>query len=314
MQIKNYELVLRILKAEKISFRSIFIFSVVGNMLLLSIPFFISQLTEQFSILVFQQATFFLIVLAIIFLFGVAAMRLLQMNLSERLQRRLFLDGANRLRTKIFKAKQEGAAISLRKVNYLFESVNLQKSLIPLFIDGSTLAIQAIVVFILISLYHPLFMLYSALILGSLYFTLIVLGRETEQLSLAESQKKYAVFSHLQEIVQTQESDVKTQSAQLDEHLLSYFSTRDSRYKMYFKQSTIILLIKVIASAILLSLGGVLVVNNKMTIGQLIASELIVTNLLISLFKFTHLLDYWYDTVVALYKLETHLSPGDELL
>lgn len=314
MQIKNYKLVLRLLKSEQISFRSIFIFSVVGNMLLLTIPFFISQLTEQFSILVFQQATLFLIILAILFLFGVAAMRLLQMNLSERLQRRIFLDGTNRLRKKIFKYKQEGTQLSLQKVNYFFEYVNLQKSLIPLFIDGATLAIQAIVVFLLISLYHPLFMFYSILIIGSLYFVLVVLGRETETLSLAESQKKYAVISYLQKIAQSKEDDIKMESAELDEHLLNYFSVRDSRYSMYFKQSALILLIKVIASAVLLSLGGILVVNNKMTIGQLIASELIVTNLLISLFKFTHLLDYWYDTIVAVHKIDTQLSLGEEHL
>lgn len=308
----SYKLIFRFLKSENQSLRSLFVFSIAGNVLLLSIPFIIQQLVEQYSILVFQQATVFLILLAMIFLGGITVMRIFQMHLSERLQRRLFLKGAERVKKNILNQNVKGHQLSLSKINYFFESVNLQKSLIPLIIDGSTLAVQSAIVFILISFYHPLFFLYSALIGGGLYFVLVVMGKKTELLSYEESAKKYAVLSSLQSLANVENYTQISESTKLSNALLDYFETREARYKLFFRQSVGILLIKVTATIALLSLGGLLVVNNKMTIGQLVASELIITNLLISLFKFTYLLDYWYDSLVGLKKLETELPVDGE--
>ncbi len=306
----NYRMILDFLKPEKKSLKSMLVFSIVGNIFLLSIPFIIQQLVEQYALLVFQEPTIFLILIAMILLLGISVMRIMQMHLSERLQRRLFLKGALQIKAKIFNLKDQGNQLSLGKINYFFESVNLQKSLIPLIIDGLTLAIQAILIFTLISFYHPLFFIYSALILGALYFALISLGKKTEELSIEESKKKYNVVETLQ-ILSLKNKLAETDSSLFSDSLDSYFYTRELRYQSYFKQSVTILIIKIAASILLLALGGILVVSNKMTIGQFVASELIITNLLISLFKFTHLLDYWYDSLVAIHKINTYFPDSE---
>lgn len=310
MQADSFKQILKYLKLERQSLRSMLIFALVGNIMLLIIPFVIQQLVDQFSILVFQQATIFLILLALLALFGISIMRILQMHISERLQRRLFLKGVYSIKNKIVAQRKLKSNLGIDTINYVFESINLQKSLVPLIIDGLTLAIQSIIVFVLISFYHPLFFVYSALILLGLYFALIVLGRKTEALSLIESTKKYAVVNALQNM-SLKNSDLEDKDLLSVENTLhDYFITRENRYQLYFRQSVTVLAIKIAASMMLLALGGFLVVKNQMSIGQLIASELIITNLLISLFKFTHLLDYWYDSHVGIHKLEKYF-PDD---
>lgn len=310
MNLKHYQVVVDFAKREKHSLKGLFVFSLFSNVLLLSIPFVIKQLIEQYSILVYQQATVFLILLAFLFMGGICMMRIFQMHLSERLQRRLFLDGAERIKKNIIIGQQKNTPLGLDSVNYFFESVNLQKSLAPLFIDGSTLAVQSVIVSILISIYHPLFFLYSIMVGLALYFVLFIMGQKTERLSHLESKKKYAVVDHLQTMAQNTTTTSEDDLQLLDRRLADYFLVREDRYQLYFKQALSVLLIKVVASGVLLAFGGLLVVNNKMTIGQLVASELIITNLLISLFKFTHLLDYWYDTIVGLTKIEKYLPHG----
>lgn len=312
MNIKTLKLLLQYLAPEKNSLKAMLVFSVASNIFLFSIPFVIQQLVEQYALLIFQEPTVFLILLAMILLVGISIMRILQMYLSERIQRRIFLRCTEQIKSSINNYKQHGTSLPIDKVNYFFESINLQKSLIPLIIDGLTLMVQASLIFVLISFYHPLFFIYSAIILGALYFALISLGRVTEKLSIEESDQKYAVVHKLQNLTlntQATAEDFETVS----DKLVDYFTIRESRFQAYFKQSVTVLIIKVTASILLLGLGGILVVKNKMTIGQFVASELIITNLLISLFKFTYLLDYWYDTIVAVDKLQKHLPKKSEL-
>lgn len=296
----GYELIYKYLKPYKKNLRAVIIFALVANVFLLMIPFVVKQLIEQYSILVFQQATVFLILLALFLLVGISFMQLLQMNLVERLQRRIFLDGFERVLAKV-KATNSGR-LNVKNFNYVFETINLQKSLAPLITEGITLAIQAAFVFILISVYHPSFLVLSVIMIGSLYYTIIVLGSKGERLSVAESDSKYQAISTL-ETLATKNSEEPVQESDVEKCLLNYYRKREDRYRLYFRQSCLLLIIKVIAAILLLSLGGILVVTNAMTIGQFVASELIVINLLISLFKVSNILDYWYTSVVAVQKL-----------
>lgn len=303
----SLNLLIQFFKSERQSIRSIILFSICSNILLLAIPFGIQTIIQQYSILVFQQATFFLLFLVFIFLILIGGLRALQMLMAERLQRRLFLNTTQKLKSKIENLKNNDNNNALHRVNYIFEGIMIQKNITPLIIDGSTMAIHTVVVLLLISFYHPIFAAYSLIFLGSLYYVLIILGRKALHYNMQESSAKYNVIEHFQKLA------LKTATTQdSDEVLKKYFVIRESSYKIYFRQSILILAIKIIASILLLSVGGFLVIRNKMTIGQLFASELIITNLLISLFKFTHLLDYWYNTLVSLNKINTYLYTPEE--
>ncbi len=286
-------------KADKKSIRAMLIFATASGFLILSIPFLIQTLIQQYTLLVFQQSTVFLIFSISLFLVGITVMRILQMHLSEYLQRRLFLKAINDTKRYASKTQESKLEISKKKLNFIFESISLQKSIIPLFFDGFTFLLQSVLVIILISIYHPFFVIYCMVLMASFYWVTIVMGKKTLNLAVLESNKKHELIAELQSELLENASALN-----VDEEILSYFDLREQKYTNYMRQSIGLFIIKILAATLLLIIGGILVFQNQMTIGQLIASELIVTSLLISLFKFSNLLDYYYDSAVAIKKLK----------
>jgi putative ABC transport system ATP-binding protein len=286
-------------RADKKSIRAMLIFATASSFLILSIPFLIQTLIQQYTLLVFQQSTIFLVFSIGLFLVGITVMRILQMHLSEYLQRRLFLKAIEDTKSYAIKSQESQKSISKKKLNYIFESVSLQKSIIPLFFDGFTFLLQSALVMILISIYHPFFVIYCVALVSAFYWVTIVMGKKTLSLAILESNKKHQLIEELQ--ASSVESPV---NIDVEAEVLEYFNLREQKYANYMRQSIGLFIIKIFAATLLLIVGGVLVFQNQMTIGQLIASELIVTSLLISLFKFSNILDYYYDSAVAIKKLK----------
>lgn len=295
------------LAQEKSSIKSILLFAMTGNLLLLSIPFFIQIVLQQFSILIFQQSTFFLILIIFFSLIGIAILRMTQTHISERLQRRVFLFTLNKISQPLNNITTHQEKSSLNHLNYLNEGVTLQKNLIHLIIDGANLFLQAIIVVLLISIYHPFFILYSILLLAAIFGSIIFLAKPAFNSAMAESDSKYELMNQMQNLSLSPTSP-EVAKVTIDNLTTDYFLKREAAFKIYFKQSIIILLIKVIASILLISAGGLLIINNQMSIGQLFASELLITSLLISLFKLTSLLDYWYSTLISFYKINKQIG------
>jgi putative ABC transport system ATP-binding protein len=293
------------LKPEKKSLRALITYSALSSLLLLGIPFFIQILINQYSLLVYQSSTLFTLLIIAIFLVGIALMRILQMHLSERLQRRIFVNSVERAKKTFLTCMNEKRQFPRERWNFIFEAVTLQKTLVPLLLDGFIFSIQAILVLIMVAFYHPFFILYSLLIAGGLYVIVVPLGKRTAQLSIVESTAKYEMIRQLQEFSDANSID-SIPSAELDLKLNKYLQHRESRYQSYFRQSVGLMMIKIAAALLLIFIGGLLVVKNQMTIGQLVASELIVTNLLVSLFKFSNILDYLYDSLVCVNKFNTY--------
>ena len=286
-------------KADKKSIRAMLVFATASSFLVLSIPFLIQTLIQQYTLLVFQQSTIFLVFSIGLFLIGITVMRILQMHLSEYLQRRLFLKAIEDTKNYASKSQESQKLISKKKLNYIFESVSLQKSIIPLFFDGFTFLLQSALVMILISIYHPFFVIYCVGLVSAFYWVTIVMGKKTLHLAILESNKKHQLIEELQVSSVERPGDINVEA-----EVLEYFSLREQKYANYMRQSIGLFVIKILAATLLLIVGGVLVFQNQMTIGQLIASELIVTSLLISLFKFSNILDYYYDSAVAIKKLK----------
>ena len=281
--------------------RSILLYTLFTGLFILAIPFAVQILFGQYALLVFQTSTVALHVILFVLFIGISLMRIMQLFLTERLQRRIFYDGIKRAQRKFRELSQKKAIESPSYWNYVFETVNLQKSFVPLLMEGAIFALQVFVILILIAFYHPFFIVYSVLIALSLYFVIVVMAKKPYLYSIRESQDKYSIITTLQK-----STSENFRESEVNELIGSYLRVREIRFGYYFRQSVGLLAIKVIAGISLLWVGGVLVIENQMTIGQLVAGELILINLLISLFKVTLLLDYWYDTMVGIHKLNLH--------
>ena len=88
-----------------------------------------------------------------------------------------------------------------------------------------------------------------------------------------------------------------------DELARDYLGARLKHFKYLFRQILGALGLQAVASALLLGLGGWLVINRQLTLGQLVAAELIVTAVVAAIAKFGKHLEAWYDLLASMDKL-----------
>jgi ABC-type bacteriocin/lantibiotic exporter with double-glycine peptidase domain len=88
-----------------------------------------------------------------------------------------------------------------------------------------------------------------------------------------------------------------------DDVTLAYLEARQSHFRVLLRQVLGSLALQALASALLLGLGGWLVVRQQLTLGQLVAAELVVTPVVSSFAKIGKYLESLYDLLAAVDKV-----------
>lgn len=239
-----------------------------------------------------------------------AALRALQTYVAECLQRRLFVRTAlgfgDRLaRTGI--ASFDGANRA-DIVNRFFEVTSGQKSIATLLVEGVGIIMMTLVGLIVLSFYHPFLLTFALVLAGLVVFMLLVLGIGGVRSSIAESYAKFDVAAWLEEVGRCPHTFRSGQGAVLsleraDQLADRYISARKRHFSIIWRQTLFALTLEAVGSTVLLGLGGWLVINRQLTLGQLVASELIVTLVLASLSKIGKYVEIFYDLQATLDKL-----------
>lgn len=228
----------------------------------------------------------------------------------EIIQRRLFVrvtaDFAARLvrvRTEVFD-RLHGPEL----VNRFFDVVTVQKSAASLLMDGLTLVMQTLLGMILLAVYHPLLLAFDAFLILSMVLIIFVLGRGAIPTAIKESKAKYAIAAWLEEIAGHVTAFKSSSGAgfalkRADNLAKTYLERRESHFKIVLRQIVGSLALQALASAQLLGIGGFLVMQGQLTLGQLVAAELIVTAVVSGFSKFGKKLETYYDMLAALDKL-----------
>jgi putative ABC transport system ATP-binding protein len=243
-------------------------------------------------------------------LFVSAVLRAMQTYVAECLQRRLFvrtaLGFADRLaRTGI--ASFDGANRA-DIVNRFFEVSSGQKSIATLLVEGVGIIMMTLVGLIVLAFYHP-YLLTFALVLGGLVvFLLLVLGIGGVRTSIDESYAKFDVAAWLEEVARCPHTFRSGEGALLaidraDVLADRYVAARKRHFSIIWRQTIFALMLEAVGSTVLLGLGGWLVINRQLTLGQLVASELIVTLVLAALSKIGKYVEIFYDLQATLDKL-----------
>lgn len=300
-----------LLSRERSQVYSVLSLAVAVNLFLLAIPLAIQTAVNQFTLHLYSQPTIFLLLAFLALLLVSSMMRAAQTRLVEFLQRRLFADSVIEL-VRVVPELKPGVSHSPRPqvlAPMFFESISIQKSMASILIDGFQLGLQTVLGLLLISFYHPLFFAYSFFLGFSIFLVVYVLGKGAMDAALLESKKKYSVLDWIDEVAvkallfrgERARVFAENRAAGL---LADYFSARSKYFKFLYQQEVGLLLISVLASVILLGVGGFLVVRDTLSIGQLVATEIIITNILLGLFKFSKLLGAWYSATVAAGKMD----------
>lgn len=280
------------------------------GLLSLATPLAVSALVQSVAFNTVVQPLVVLTVLLGAVLGFYSLLRALQARVVELLQARLFLRVAGELAFRLPRAEISAfdRAHAPELVNRFFDVLTVQKSASTLLLDGLALALQTVVGMLLLAFYHPLLLAFDVLLALGLAIVLLGLGGGAVPSSIEESKAKFAVAAWLEEIVRNptafrNQGGQATALARTDALGAKYLSSRKKHWKVLFRQIIGTLAIKSIAHALLLGLGGWLVIKRQLTLGQLVAAELVLTAVLTGVSKFGKQLETWYDLCAAADKL-----------
>lgn len=253
------------------------------------------------------------ILLVIFVLIGIGAtgiFQVLQLKRVENIQQDLFARSAVEFAYRLPKI----SAINTEKQpmtdlsNRFFDTLTIQKGLPKILIDFSLSAFQIVFGLILLAIYSPYFILYGI----ALVIILLIIGRIIGPIglktSLEESKYKYKIAFWLDEVARLNLS-FKTfrknnfHIKKTDQLTSSYLFARLKHFKVLIKQFHYFIAFKIIVAAGLLVIGGFLVFNQQMSIGQFVAAEIIIIIIINSVEKLLFAIDTIYDVLTALEKI-----------
>jgi ABC-type bacteriocin/lantibiotic exporter with double-glycine peptidase domain len=192
--------------------------------------------------------------------------------------------------------------------NRFFDTLTVQKGLAKILLDFPAAILQIIFGLILLSLYHPFFIIYGLLLVIMVYVVFNLTARKGLISSLNESKSKYAVAHWLQEIARSITSFKLSGNTSLamdrnNKLTESYLESRETHFKILMLQFVQMIGFKVLVTAGLLLIGGLLVLNQEMNIGQFVAAEIIILLVINSVEKLVTGLESFYDVLTSLEKI-----------
>jgi ABC-type bacteriocin/lantibiotic exporter with double-glycine peptidase domain len=237
-------------------------------------------------------------------------MRVFQTYIAEVIQRRIFVRVVADLSHRLPRARHESfdGAHGPELLNRFFEVMTVQKSAALLVLDGVSLCLQIAVGMAVLAVYHPLLLGFDVVLLAALAFVVLVLGRGAVQTSIDESRAKYAVAAWLEQLascpVAFKSAGGPQRAAEHADRLaIDYLHARQQHFRVLLRQIWFTLGLQALAGSVLLGIGGWLVIRGQLTLGQLVAAELIVTLIVGSFAKLGKHLESFYDLLAAVDKL-----------
>jgi ABC-type bacteriocin/lantibiotic exporter with double-glycine peptidase domain len=301
---------LNLLKPDRSDISVILIYAAAIGLLALSTPIAVEALVNTVAFGQLLQPIVVLAGMLAVFLGFAAAMRALQTYTAEIVQRRIFVRIAGELAHRLPRVRGDfwRSHYGPELINRFFEVVTVQKVTAQLLLDGTALLLQTLVGMAVIAFYHPVFLGFDLFLLLVIAAILFVLGRGAVSTAIDESRQKYATAAWLEEVARSPfalsaHEAVRHSVDRTDRRVTEYLGARAAHFRILMRQVVAALVLQVVASTVLLGLGGWLVVRGELSLGQLVAAELIVTVILGSFAKIGKHLEGYYDLMAAVEKL-----------
>ncbi len=299
-----------LLRLDKRDISQVFFYAIFAGLVSLSLPLGIQAII---NLIQSGRVSVSWIVLVIIVIIGVAfigILSIMQLRITENLQQKIFVRSSFEFGYRLPKIKFEELYNQYppELANRFFDTITIQKGASKLLIDFSTALLQIVFGIILLSLYHPFFIFFGLMLLFLLYIIFKFSYDSGVTTSLKESKYKYKVVSWLQEMARNNFSFKKQTSFEFalnkNNYLVSqYLDYREKHFKIIKRQYFQLIIFKVIITAGLLFIGGYLVLNQKMNIGQFVAAEIIILLVINSVEKIVVGLETLYDLLTAVEKI-----------
>ena len=292
--------------------RSIYLFSILGGIVNLSMPLGVQTIIGLVMGATMVTSIYVLIFLVVLGVFLMGLFQINQMKIIESIQQKVFAHYAFEFADKIpqLDLKQMDKYHIPEKVNRFFDSINIQKGFAKLLLDIPVATVQIIFGIVLLSLYHPLFIILGVILLVLLGVILYYTSEKGIDTSIEESNYKYEVAGFFGEIARTIKTFKFSQGSDLnlkrtDSSVMGYLAARTNHFHVLLFQYKSLLFFKIALTTLMLTLGSYLLINQQLNIGEFVAAEIVIMLVIGAVEKLITSLDSAYDVITGLEKLGT---------
>ncbi|MEM9529024.1 MAG: ABC transporter transmembrane domain-containing protein, partial [Bacteroidota bacterium] len=316
---------LRLLQPDRREIGYIYLYAVLVGLIALVGPLGVQAIINLIAGGTFNASLVVLVLIVTAATVFLGVLKVMQYVVAETLQRRLFARAAFEFAYRLPRIKLE----ALRKhyppelVNRFFDTVTVQKGLPKILMDFSGAVMQILFGLVLVSLYHSFFAIFGGVLAVLLFLLMRVAGPTGMKTSLVESKYKYKVAGWLEDVARASNTFKLAGGERLSMRrtntlLGGYLDARRAHFRILLFHYGGLVLFQALVTASFLLLGGTLVIDNQINIGQFVAAEIVILLIVSSAEKLVFTLDVVYDTLTGVEKIgsvtDLPLEHGGDLL
>jgi putative ABC transport system ATP-binding protein len=279
-----YQFIKTILRGETNYYWLAIIYGIGISLLTLAVPISVQMLINTVANTGLTTPLIILSVTLFVLLIFSGLLNALRLHLMELFGRRFYARMLSEISLRTLYAQNPFFADSGKSTlfNRYFDIVIVQKSVPYLLVGGFTVILQALVGFVIVSLYHPVFLGFNIALVLMLWLVWGIWGKGAMMSAVNLSHTKHNVAGWVEGLGASNgyyksRRHIERALKETDKKTAEYIESSKQHFKYTFSQSIAYLFIYALASALLLGLGGWLVIIGELSLGQLVAAELILS-------------------------------------
>jgi multidrug resistance efflux pump len=290
------------MRLEGEALRKIFLLSILASLFQLALPLGIQALMGFISGGEFRLGTLSVVFLVLLATWMANRWQIEMVKTGEQIEERLFVLMAYEYAQRLFIQPAEGSFQKFAsKAKYFIEISGIQKGYSKSMIEIIGACLQLILGVMLISFYHPFFMIFGLSLLIGLFVIIRTKGRQAVRTKVDVSNEKYGMYDWLQK--QSKEmGDLEQTKEELHGRSLNYVQAKRDHFSVVLFQMRSFLFFKMCIITGMLLLGVWLAIEQKISLGQFLAAELVIVLVVNSIEKLLFGLSSIYETMVSFEK------------
>jgi putative ABC transport system ATP-binding protein len=310
-----------VLQDEKSFLLTILVYAIFIGLLSLAVPISVQLLINSVAFTALLQPILILgFILFLVVTFS-SVLNALQFYITEIFQRRFFARFSSEIVLKLINVNHQDFEKSNQTefINRFFDVFNVQKIVPKIFTKTFANILQSLIGLILVAFYHWILLLFALLVLFATFFIWQLFAKKCFIAKFATSKKKYDMASWFEDIARNhllfKSNHAKEYAINKTENITKQYLQERKKYFYYlFFQVILTLILYTFATSALLIVGGYLVLNAQLSLGQLVASELIISAVLYNISQLGGDLESIYELASACEKLsQIHHLPKETL-
>ncbi|TDO21321.1 ABC transporter transmembrane domain-containing protein [Pedobacter duraquae] len=318
-----WQRLVRLLHYERKTINYILVYAMLIGLIGLSLPLGTSAVFNLLSNGAMYSSTYILIAVILVGIMVGGFLLIGQLTLVEFLEQKIFVKAALEFAFRLPRIKKralEGENPS-ELINRFFDILTIQKGLTKLLVDIIAAGVQIFFSVILLSFYHPVFMVFGILVIVVIGIILFAYYRPGVETSIEESGYKYEVVGYLEEVAadldtyRNSAAKRKEIISRTDEITANYIQARNDHFGVLKRFFFSAVAMRTMLMGALLLLGSYFVVERQITFGQFVAAEVIIVQISYAIEKLMTNLNTVFDMVTGSEKLavvtDLELEEGD---